>query len=335
MISRRRLLMAGVGAVTLGGSAVVLPPIPRAILRDRGPEPPPPPSAPDEVLREPEVRFPSMARPYTLDPYRGLGAWIDVFDWAQSYAGEGRPPSLGLDVVDQLANVGVRTIFLQTGRPDYHDDVVEPARLFGFVERAHSRGVAVVGWFLPPLLDVDGEVRRTVAMCSRLELDGVGIDIESRVEPDVALRNRRLQSYSEQLRAAARPGTVLGAIVVPPTTMEDVNPLFWTGFDWAMLGRNYDVFLPMNYWTGRLADSPWRNAGWSTAENVARLRARTGRPDLPVHMIGGIANGVTPAEVTDMVAAVESTGAIGASLYDVATTVDWQLWPPLMAMRVP
>lgn len=328
----RRALLAGAGALALGGCAAAVPPIPRAVIRERGGEDPPPDVA-DEELRVPDVRFPEPGRPYGLDPYRGLGAWIDVFDWSVSYAGADGVPSFGVEVVDRLGDVGVQTIFLQTGRPDHHEDVVEPYRLFGFIERAHERGMAVVGWFLPTLVDVEADLRRLLANATRLDLDGLAVDIESRVEPDVVVRNQRLAWLSTQLRAAAEPGTVLGAIVVPPTTMEDVNPQFWPGFDWAMLGRNYDVFLPMNYWTGRLPDSPWRNAGWSSAENVARLRINTGRPDLPVHMIGGIANGVTPAEVTDMVAAIGATGAIGGSLYDVATTVDWQLWPPLMQLR--
>ncbi len=81
----------------------------------------------------------------------------------------------------------------------------------------------------------------------------------------------------------------------------------------------------------RLASSPWRDAGASSAENIRRLRVLGGRADQPVHVVGGIASLCSAGEVEAMVAAVRSEGAIGASLYDLATTPE-QLWPPLAAL---
>jgi len=258
---------------------------------------------------------------YRLDPYRGLGCWVDVFDWSSSYTG-GKPP-IGPADMALLARRGVRTVFLQTARydrPAPEDDLLERARLFAIVDAAHAAGMAVVAWYLPTHTDQELDLRRAWAVLGAARFDGFALDIESRSEPDVALRNARLADLVARVRRAVGPNDVVGAIVVPPTTMQDVNPNYWPGFDWAMLADRCDVFLPMNYWTNRLASSPWRDAAASTTENINRLRRLAGRADYPVHMVGGVADLVTAAEVQAMVAASAAAGVTGASLYDVATT---------------
>ena len=269
---------------------------------------------------------------FALDAYRGLGCWIDVFDWSVAYTGGA--PLVGPAEVAALAGRGVRTIYLQTARydrPDPGDDLLELDRLRGLADAAHGAGMAVVAWYLPLHVNEGLDRRRVLAALQAPFVDGMALDIESRAEPDVALRNARLAALVAEVRAAAGPQAALGAIVVPPTTMEDVNPNFWPGFDWAMLAQHFDVFLPMNYWTNRLADSPWRQAGASTAENIRRLQDHGGRADFPVHVVGGIANLVTPAEVSAMVAAAVAGGAWGGSLYDLATT-GVELWPALQGL---
>ena len=265
---------------------------------------------------------------YRTEAYRGLGCWIDVFDWSVSYAGA--VPPVGPNDMGSLADQNVRTVFLQTARydrPHPSDDLLERGRLLAITDAAHARGMRVVGWYLPTHLDPVLDLRRGLAVLGEAAFDGFALDIESRLESDVALRNHRLAVLSADLRRAAGPSAALGAITVPPTTMEDVNPNYWPGFDWPMLASTFDVFLPMNYWTGRLAGSPWRDAAASTAENIRRLRAHAGRADYPVHVVGGIADAVTPAEVAAMVRAAERR-ASPASLYDLATT-GADLWPAL------
>ena len=61
--------------------------------------------------------------------------------------------------------------------------------------------------------------------------------------------------------------------------------------------------------------------------------ALAGRADYPVHVVGRVANLVTDAQVRDMVAAVRAERAIGASLYDVATTPSG-LWAALDGVPV-
>ncbi|MFN0026087.1 MAG: hypothetical protein ACKV2O_02710 [Acidimicrobiales bacterium] len=281
--------------------------------------------------RRPTVASPDSARraDFTIDAYRGLGAWVDVFDWSLAYTGGA--PRIGEAEVAALAGRGVRTVFLQTARydrPEAADDLLEVDRQRAIATAAQRAGMAVVGWYLPMHLDANHDTRRALAALRAPWLNGLALDIESRAEPDPGLRNARLDQLVAEVRAAAGPRAALGAIVVPPTTMQDVNAQFWPGFDWAMLAARLNVFLPMNYWTNRLADSPWRQAGPSCAENIARLRAHAGRADYPVHMVGGIADLVSAAEVAAMVGAVQAAGALGASLYDLATTTE-DLWAPL------
>jgi hypothetical protein len=318
--TRRRFLAAASAAASLTGCG--------GVAATAAPRPPPargvPAAAPASAV---DVAL-SPAPRFGLDPYRGLGCWLDVFDWSSAY-GSGSPRFGPADMAS-LAGRGVRTVFLQTARvthPSPADDLLERDRLFALVDAAHAAGLAVVAWYLPTHVDQTLDLRRAYAVLGAGRFDGFALDIESRAEPDVALRNARLADLVTRVRRAAGTATV-GAIVVPPTTIQDVNPNYWPGFDWALLAALCDVFVPMNYWTNRLATSPWSVAGASTTENIRRLRTLAGRADYPVHVAGGIANLVTEAQVRDMVAAVRTEGAIGASLYDVATTPDW-LWPAL------
>lgn len=268
---------------------------------------------------------------FGLDVYGGLGAWLDVFDWSVSYAPNNRPePTIGLSGIDDMANHGVRTLFIQTARYDNPADVLEPDRLKALVNRAHERGMGVVAWYLPTFVEPETDLRRMLLAAS-FGVDGLAVDIEARIVEDVAERTRRLVELSRRLRSLVGAEQVLGAIVLPATLIEDVNPNYWPGYPWAELGQAYNVFLPMNYWTNRLSTSPWRDAAASTAENIVRIRTRTGVAGMAVHTIGGSANRVTPAEVAAMVAANRAGGAIGGSLYDYATTPA-ELWPPLAGL---
>jgi hypothetical protein len=265
---------------------------------------------------------------FTLEPYRGLGAWLDVYDWSTTFARHS--PAVEADAVDALAAQGVQTLFIQASKWDALEDVVDPARLLTFIERAHQQGISVVAWYLPTLEDPARDLQRLLALAA-LPVDGVAVDIEARDVADVAERNRRLIELSAALRAAL-PGEVIGAVPLEPVLMEDVNPGYWPGFPWAELAPSYDVWLPMAYWTNRRGDSPWRDAYTYTAANVDRLRAHIGRPDAPVHVLGGIGDRTSVPDLQGFRTAAAERGAIGGSIYDFRTTAAPH-WPELLPFR--
>ena len=71
-----------------------------------------------------------------LDPYRGLGTWVDIYDDAQLRAPE--------TTVARIAARGVRTIYLETANFKQSRDVVRPDRLSRMQDAAHAGGSAVV-----------------------------------------------------------------------------------------------------------------------------------------------------------------------------------------------
>jgi hypothetical protein len=278
--------------------------------------PPPPPTT-----TVPPQRF-------TMTPYTGLGAWLDVYDWTTIYAQHA--PAVEPDVLDVLAAQGVQTLFIQASKWDAPEYVIEPARLLAFIDRAHQHGISVVGWYLPTLEDVGLDLQRLLAIAA-YPVDGVAVDIESRKVGDIAERNHRLIVLSQELRKNL-PGEVIGAIPLEPVLMEDVNPRFWPSFPWAEIGPLYDVWLPMAYWTNRRPDTPWRDAHTYTVTNIDRIRAHIGRPDAPVHVLGGIGDQTTVGDLHGFRRAAGDRGAIGGSIYDFRTTFA-EHWPELLPFR--
>ncbi len=291
--------------------------------------PVPQPASPTTTVAPPAPTTTTLPPPrFTLEPYRGLGAWFDVYDWSTTYARYG--PALEVDAVDRLAAQGVQTLFIQASKWDSSTDVVDRARLLAFIDRAHRHRLSVVAWYLPTLEDPGRDITRLLAI-ARLPVDGLAVDIEARTVRDVAERNRRLVLVSSWVRAAL-PGEVIGAIPLEPVLLEDVNPGFWPAFPWPQLAASYDVWLPMSYWTNRRGDSPWRDAARYTAANIERLRARIGRPDAPVHALGGVGDGTSVADLQGFRAAAAAAGVIGGSIYDYRTTAG-PLWPELAPFR--
>jgi hypothetical protein len=270
---------------------------------------------------------PSRPEPWTLEPYRGFGAWLDAYDWSVTFA---RSPEhvIGLEHIDHMAAEGVQTIYIQASRWNSPEDILEPDRLQAIIDRAHAHGMAVVAWYLPTMVDPETDLRRMVAIAS-MDFDGFGVDIESLELDDVAERNRRLLDISARLDAALE-GRPLAAIVMEPVLMEDVNPQFWPDYPWMGLAQHYDVWLPMGDWTNRRGG--WRHSHTYTAENIARIRERIGQPDAPVHAIGGIGDKTTVGDLHGMVVAAMEQRAMGGSIYDYRTT-EPAFWEVLRAFR--
>jgi hypothetical protein len=267
-----------------------------------------------------------------VDAYRGLGTWVDVYDWSVTFGGPRGGPAVGPADADRMAEVGVQTLYIQTAKWDAPADVLEPERLVPIIRRAQARGLRVVAWYLPTLTDPAADLRKLVA-AARLGVQGLAVDIESRDVADPAERTRRLLALSAELRRRL-PGEALGAIVLPPVVTDVVNPNYWPGFPWRELVPFYDIWLPMAYWTTRPAASGWRDGYRYTVENVTRVRQNLGIPGAPVHLIGGVGDRATAADIEGMRRGGAEHGVLGGSLYDWRTTVaDW--WPILRGFRVP
>jgi hypothetical protein len=264
---------------------------------------------------------------WTLGPHRGVGVWLDVYDWTNELTG-GQPSVQAADI-DRMAELGIQTLYIQTAHRRSTADVIEPDRLMPFIDRAHARGMAVVAWYLPTLEDVTIDLRRLVA-AARLPVDGLGVDIESRAVADPAERTRRLLDLSARLRQAVGP-RALAAITPSAVHLQVINPSFWPGFPWPQLADVYDAILPMSYWSVRRSE--WRSGERYVGENIDRIRASTGRPDVPIHAIGGIADAASVPDVEGMVRAIEARGILGGSLYDWDTSqpAQWDALRPLRA----
>lgn len=267
----------------------------------------------------------------TIDPYKGQGAWVDAFDYVPAYS-DGNP-ALGIEALDEMADAGVRTVFLQAARDDDRAAglVVDPSLVGRWLVEAHRRDLAVVAWFLPRHVDTGRDLEHLEALLDFEVLghtfDGVAVDIESTTNTNPVARTASLMELSLRLRAVAGDD-VIGAIVLPPVLLEVVNPNFWPGFPWREIAPLYDVWLPMTYWSDRRADSGYRDGFTYFEESTRRLRANLADPDALVHGIGGIGGDLADADIVRFGEALDTTAAIGGSVYD------WRALPPAQRKQV-
>jgi len=271
--------------------------------------------------------------PRTLDPYRGLGTWVDSYDFDPAYV-PGDITVAPSDLADMAAH-GVRTVFLQSSRSDRRAIglVSDPWLLAGFLLAADRTGMAVVAWYLPKWSDDDEDLDRLLAIDRFSVLgrrfDGLAVDIEWNRDGLGAIeRSDRLVDLSDRLRRTVGDDP-LGAIVMPPVITDEINLAYWPGFPWGEVAPLYDVWLPMGYWSFRSEEHA--DPAFYVAQNIRRLRADLDDPEALVHAIGGIgaADGsalVDPGEplatiddLAPFVGALVSEGAVGGSIYDWAT----------------
>ena len=255
-----------------------------------------------------------------VEVYRGVGAWIDMYDPAEL----GNP----WPVLTEMRDRGVRTLYFETASwrvKPRSVDFKDPEAVELFLDEAHALGIKVVAWYLPGLDDLPVDLPRTRAVLkystpNGQRFDGLAIDIESQNVRSVRARNAALVRYSRAVRRYAGPSYALGAII-PDLRSTTVSPGLWPGFPYRTAARYYDVFLPMAY-------STYRGHGASyvyrySRDNVRYVRAWTGRP---VHLIGGLTNALAPGDAGAMVRGARDGGAVGASFYDFAIGQDeaWQ-----------
>ncbi len=323
--------VAPVGA----GTAITVPPVTTTTTTSIPPAPFPAPADP-----------PKRAAAATLDPYRGLGAWVDRLDWSNLFSKN--KPAVTLAIIDQMAAAGIQTIYIQIPHWQTTPDIYEPERLQPLIDRAHALGMYVVGWYLPFFFDVNTDLRKVVAMAN-LDLDGIQIDIETSGLASMAnvnLRNTRLSEFNRSLRSLL-PGRLISADIVAPTWMDGqvdrwswpnypakTRPLFWGGpFPYAEVAATYDLVALQLYWTENSANSGWRDSQTFVQENMTRMRAYSGRPDYPIQAIGGVNTSKSPLnDLIGYMDAAKASGSFGFSLYDWTTTPkEW--WPAMWGLR--
>ena len=264
------------------------------------------------------------AEPRDTSAYQGLGTWVDIWDGAQWAKPEA--------AVARMRDLGVTTLYLETSNYSQAVDLLRPAALGRFVDAAHANGLRIVAWYLPSFANVARDLRRSLAAVRFRSpkgeaFDSFALDIEAKVVPSAAKRSVRLLGLTRALRKAVGPDYPLAAIIPAPLGM-DLNPKYWPGFPYEGLAKTYDVFMPMGYFTYRAKTGPATRA--YTQANVELLRARAGDEGLAVHLVGGLAGSATVSQVRAFASVAADEGALGASLYDYATTSAAQ-WRALSA----
>jgi hypothetical protein len=270
-------------------------------------------ASPMGTAQEPDARSP-------VEAYQGLGAWIDIYN-----ARLWRRPQ---PVIEELSARGVRTLYLQTTNYRRRGPFYFPDATGRFLEAAHTRGIRVVAWYLPDFVNLKRDLRWSLAALryrspSGQRFDSFALDIESSEVKQYWIRTRRLLQLSAAIRRAAGPAYPLAAIIPSPRGME-LQPKYWPGFPYARLADIYDVFVTMTYYSYR-AHGP-RAVHEYMSRSMDIIRKKTRPRDIPVHAIGGIADGSNRSESVAFVRAVREYGLIGASLYDYKITgpEDWE-----------
>lgn len=246
----------------------------------------------------------ASAEPARAAVFSGTGVWIDIWD-----ALEKQPAT----VVATAQQQGASVIYVETANAKSKVDVVNPAPLKQLVALAHATGIRVVPWYLPGFQKPKVDQRRLLAALAiggTEAVDGIAIDIEATYVKNANLRSRRAGALVAWLRATS-PKTPIGAITPNPTNN------YWPIFPWVEIQANADAVLPMCYPPRRLSAKAMYTM---TIGCTQRPRELTGDQALPVHVISGLAGGLSPAGLDAAARGARDAGANGFSLYDLATT---------------
>ena len=121
-----------------------------------------PPTPPTTRPAEP-WRLVEATEAMTLEPYAGLGSWVDVFDFDPAYQEPGRSPIVTADDLEVMAANGVQTVYLQAARLDAErtpGGLAAPDLVAEWLDIAAEFGMDIVAWYLPTFEDVEADVER-------------------------------------------------------------------------------------------------------------------------------------------------------------------------------
>jgi hypothetical protein len=322
MLNHSRVQAAAKMAAERAARSQVATPAPKAAPRALVPSSPPTPSVitstPPVAVRPTPAPAPVTPAGPSVDAYRGLGSWVDIYDSAWN-----DPPA----VVADMASHGVRTLYIETGNSRSSGDLFKQAKLEQFITEAHARKMKVVAWYLPDMKDLTKDYTRIekaidLTTSGGQKFDSFALDIESSAISSPSARNAALATLSQKIRDKVGPTYPLGAIIPSPVGLAKGNS--WPSFPYTNLARLYDAFVPMSYYTyhGNGAAAAYAD----TIGNVRILRQQKGCSTVPIHLIGGVAEDSTAAELGEFVRGSQESGCIGASLYSWpgTTAADWQ-----------
>jgi hypothetical protein len=246
--------------------------------------------------------------------FGGLATWVDIYD-GSVYAAPER-------TAQRISARGVQTVWVETANYGASADVVKPLQLGRLVDALHARDIRVVSWYLPGHVKPALDERRALAMlgfrtANGGQFDGVALNIEATKLRNATLRSRRAVALTARVREEAGE-TPLAIIPFNPRGLER-RPSTWPRFPWVELAEHADAFAPMIY-TGGAFKGFDATYGYVTRA-LRLLRVNTGRPDVSIHVAGGVADRLGTEELAGFAAAVEDDGGtIGVSLYDWMTT---------------
>jgi hypothetical protein len=256
-----------------------------------------------------------------IGAYRGLGAWVDIFE-SRAWSRPGK-------AVADMASHGVRTLYLETSNYSQPRAIAHQKGVDAFLKAAHRRGMEVVAWYLPGFVRMKRDLQRSMAAIKYRSpagerFDSFALDIEASILEPPAKRSKRLLKLSRKIRGRAGGGYPLGAVIPSPVGIQLAGKRYWPNFPYAGLHRFYDVFVPMGYYTYHVSGP--QKVHDETGRNVEILREKTGDPNVPVHVIGGIADDSSGPETQAFVRAVRAYGVVGASIYNWSLTGghDWR-----------
>jgi len=255
----------------------------------------------------------------SLNAYRGLGAWVDMYDAAAWNDPAG--------AVKDMSSHHVRTLFIETSNYHWPTAINKPSAMDAIIQECHAHGLKVVAWYLPGFKDMTKDYQRSMAAIDYRTPDGqkfnsFALDIEASIVKPVSTRSARLTTLSAKIRGAVGGAYPLGGIIPSPAGMRD-NATYWPKFPYKTVAKYYDVIVPMGYYTYH--GDGYTNAYRDTRDNVRIVRALTGRPTIPIHVIAGLASASSGTETLAYVRALRENGCLGGSMYDWSTTnaADW------------
>lgn len=191
---------------------------------------------------------------------------------------------------------------------------------------AHAAGLKVIPWVYPWLADLPADLDLAVRAARHTApngdaVDGLGVDIEENLDEET------VRAYGQLLRASLGNAMPLIAITYQPQIASGQRTPF------AAITESFNVIAPMSYWHARNTAYSSRDAYSYVAESVRLIRQRTGRPDVPVAVLGQTfdwftRNEIGPGnpsgeEVQGALQAARDTGALGVGFFNwFSTTPD-------------